>query len=139
MAFKLPTFNITVNVYTGPWLSKVLRVADLPANFAIGKRVQQIGNDYVAFFGSQLEFGITAILLVPKGSDVRSQSNGGGVQDIVEIPSGSSCWYQITAWEDMAGGFSNEYRVAAVGKIWEELAPTALAGCNWPSPTPARF
>lgn len=138
MAFTVPRFNITVNVFTGPWLTKTLRVADLAANFAIGRREQQAGNDFINASSFQPESGLTAFLLLPSGSDVRSQSNGGGVQDVIEIPSGSNCWYQCTAWEDMAMGFPNQYRMAAVAKIWEELNPIYYAGCVWPVPTPAR-
>ncbi len=137
MAYILPTFNITVEIFTGPWLARVLRVSGVPANLAVGKRVQQPGNDYVTFATAGFEFGITAFLLLPRGTDVRSQSNGAN-QDIVEVPSGSSCWYQVSAWEDMALGFSNEYRIASVAKIWQGLNPTDLAGCLWPVPTPAR-
>jgi hypothetical protein len=135
MAFTVPTFNLVCNVYTGPWLTKVLRLADLECNLAVGRRVQQLGNDYLTFGTEGLEFGLTAFLLVPSGSDIRSQSNG-GVQDVIEVPSGSNRWYQCSAWEDMAKGFPNEYRMVAICKIWEAIAPALLAGCVWPVPTP---
>lgn len=137
MAYVVPTFNIAVNIFTGPWLTKVLRLPDCPANLAVGKRVQQLGNDYLQIVGQNLEFGLTATLLLPAGTDVRSQSNGTD-QDIIEVPSGSGCWYQCTAWEDMALGFDNEYRMAALCKIWEAVSPVLLAGCHWPVPTPQR-
>jgi hypothetical protein len=135
MAFTVPTFNLTCNVFTGPWLTKSLRIADLGCNLAIGRRAQQLGNDYFIFSVGGAEFGLTAFLLVPAGSDVRSQSNG-LVEDIVEVPAGSGRWYQCPAWEDMAKGFANEYRMVALAKIWQALEPTLLAGCIWPVPTP---
>lgn len=138
MPYVLPDFNLAVDIYSGPWLTKELRVEGCAANLAIGKRVQQLGNSYINTGTEGFDFGITAILLLPKGTDVRSTSLGDGFQDVIEIPAGSSCWYQVSAWEDMALGFPNEYRVAAVAKIWERLNPVLFAGCVWPVPCPAR-
>jgi hypothetical protein len=131
MPFSLPAFNLLCNVYQGPWLGKVLRIADLPCNLAIGRRVQQLGTDQLGFpqgFASPS-------LLVPKGSDVRDTSQQ-TQPDILEVPSGSGRWYATNIVDDMAKGFSNEYRLVSMYKVCDAVNPALYPGLFWPIPMP---
>ena len=131
MAYTVPTFNLTCNVYTGPWLTRVLRTAGLVCNLAIGRRVQQ---QY------QVETGTVAgpaspLLLVPAGSDVRDDGNATGA-DLIECPAGSGRWYGVLIVDDMAKGFSNEYRLVGMTKACQANDAVAWAGLFWPTPIP---
>jgi len=131
MAFTVPTFNLLCDIYTGPWLTKALRSSNVPCNLAMGRRVQQAGNDYIA-----LQYGPAAPnLLLPAFTDIRDGSCA-GEQDIVECPSGSGRWYFVSAVDDVAKGFSNEYRLAAIGKVSDFADHSRFPGVFWPTPIP---
>jgi len=130
MAFSLPTFNITCEVYFGPWLTKTLRLTGQECNLAYGRR-SSLQNPL-----SGLENGesMNMTLLVPPLVDIRDLSNW-GVQDVVEVPSGSGRWYQVSNVDDIGKGFPNEHRAAILFKISENLFPTgSYVGLQWPRP-----
>ncbi len=131
MAFTLPDFNLTCDIYTGPWLTKVLRVSS-SCNLAIGRRVSYFSTDWGA--GAPATHGLPT-LLFPPGTDVRDGSCN-GVQDVVEVPSGSGRWYQVLGVDDSGKGFSNEHRWAHVSKIYSQMNPIAFPGLQWPTPIP---
>jgi len=132
MVFSVPTFNVAVNVYTGPWLTKVYR-ATLTGNFSFGRRVQQ---QALEFFGGPDNPGtFQHLLLLPARSDVRSKTVA-PVADVIEIPALSGMWYQISAVGDVARDFPNEYRVACVVQICQAINPVDYSGCIWPVPMP---
>ncbi len=132
MAFTLPDFNLTCNVYTGPWLSKVLRVSP-DCNLALARRVQ------LGYLPSGVVFGFamaTMSLLLPAATDVRDMSTGVPDYDIVECPAGSGRWYGVLGVDDIGKGFANEHRIAYLQKLYQALDPVGLAGCVWPIPIP---
>jgi hypothetical protein len=131
MAFTVPTFNLLCNVYTGPWVSKVLRIPDLPCNLAIGRRVQQ----EIQAFGPGAFGASSPCLLVPALTDIRDLSCV-DVSDIIECPSGSGRWYGVTIVDDMAKGFSNEYRLVGLTKACNNNSDVEFAGVYWPVPIP---
>lgn len=132
MSFVLPTFNLTVNIYTGPWLTKSFRGTS-PANLAFARRVQQQAQD---FLGSAVVPGVSQpTLLLPAGTDIRSPLLA-GQNDVVEVPAGSSRWYYVFAVDDIGKGFSNEHRAAVLLQISHFQDPTNYAGCTWPVPMP---
>jgi len=123
MPFVLPTFNITCNIYTWPFaLGNVPRIADQPCQL----RAPAANN---GGFGSGL-LAVTQIiqLLLPPGTDIRdSWSAPINASDIVEVPAGSGCHYQVMWVNDIGKGFSNEHRYATLAKT------TAVP---WPVPIP---
>jgi len=132
MAFTLPDFNLAVDIYTGPWLTKVLRVSTV-GNLAFGKRVQQLFGSYDP--QPNVQSSTPALLLLPAGTDVR------GVvltnqEDVIEVPSGSGRWYSVNAVEDIGKGFSNEHRCASVTQISEYVDGVKYSGLFWPVPMP---
>lgn len=132
MAFVLPTFNLNVDVYTGPWSGKVFR-AQVAGNLAFGRRVY--GQPFVDLPVGQSWQGSASILLLPPGTDVRSGLLVAN-PDILEIPSGTGRWYVVYVVEDIGKGFSNEHRAALVGQISALLVPSQYPGLAWPVPMP---
>jgi hypothetical protein len=133
MTFTLPTFNLVVDVYTGPWLAKVLRLSVM-GNLARGRRVQQA---FETADTPQISLGGQPLysLLLPALTDIRD-GNQGVEPDILEIPTGSGRWYAVAAYDDVGKGFPNEYRSAFVLKVSQAVSSTTYAGLFWPIPCP---
>jgi len=134
MAFTLPTFNLVCNVYTGPWLTKSLRLTDEPCNLAWGRRIashQVFSNPFSG--GNALNGMIT--LLVGAGVDVRAFPLY-PVSDIFEVPSGSGRWYIATFVDDIGKGFSNEHRGVELSQVSPQADAVRWAGSQWPTPMP---
>jgi hypothetical protein len=130
MSFTLPEFNLTCDIYTGPWATRVFRLS-ASGNLAFGKRVQQAALDSV---GGGFPIGSSQpVLLLPALTDIRS-----GVQvpktDLVEVPSGSGRWYLVFAVDDIGKGFPNEHRAAVLIQVSSLVSSTEFAGLNWPVP-----
>jgi hypothetical protein len=123
MAFVLPTFNITCNIYTwplnipgGPRISPVCQLRAPAANNG--------------GFGSGL-LAVTQIiqLLLPPLTDIRDSFAAPiNASDYVEVPAGSGCYYQVMWVNDIGKGFPNEHRYATLAKT--------TAGGGWPVPMP---
>ncbi len=131
MPFQLPVFNLNVDIYTGPWLTKTLRVSVL-GNLAFSRRVVLAsgGEDPTS------AFTVTTCLmqlLLPPLTDVRDRYQGGSY-DVVEVPSGSGRWYAVFGVDDIGKGFGNEHRCAWLQKIGQNLNASAFPGLNWPVP-----
>lgn len=135
MAFSLPVFSITCDIYTGPFNARVFRVSS-PCNLALGRRTLWAPGDYPVLMGSP---NIAAQLLLPPGTDIRDASQGAGFTfpnvDVVEVPAGSGRWYGCLGWDDFGKGFSNEHRVAQLCKLGAYLGGT-FVGSDWPIPGP---
>ena len=135
MAFSVPTFNLVCNIYTGPWLTKVLRIADCPCNLALGRRSQKW-----MFIDTYIDYmSVNPNLLLPALTDIRDLSTvspAGAYADIVECPSGTGRWYWVNSVDDVGKGFDNEYRMAGLQKILEFMDPVNYAGAKWPTPIP---
>jgi hypothetical protein len=119
MAYRLPVFNITVNIWrpTTP-LTSPPDVVTL-ANLAWSRRVNQPdqGGGY---------WHMT--LLLPPLTDVRSTITGQAAGDSVEAPAGSKRLYRVRTVDDIGKGFANEHRAAG-------LIAVSLAGW-WVPPIP---
>jgi len=135
MSFTLPDFNLTCDIYSGPYDTRVLRLSGVACNLAMGRRVQVVFHDPTG-----LGFGAaTAQLLLPSGTDVRdvSQLMGGGPPyDIVEVPAGSGRWYVVNSVDDVGKGFPNEYRLAFLAKLSSNSGLVNTTGLFWPIPMP---
>jgi hypothetical protein len=131
MAFTLPDFNLTCDVYTGPWIGKVYRFSVL-GNLAWGRRVTPaaFGN-----FHNDPQTCEQMTLLLPALTDIRYRANA-PTNDILEIPSGSGRWYAAIAVDDLGKGFPNEHRGAVVMPVYEATDPAFFPGLFWPVPIP---
>lgn len=130
MAFTLPVFNLTCNIYTGPWLTKAFRLSS-PCNLARGRRVAQSEGPVLG--GSDLE-NMSMTVLLPPLTDIRDITIA-GPGDVVEVPAGSGRWYGVVIVDDVGKGFANEHRFACIAKLSEIFGP-AYAGADWPRPIP---
>lgn len=129
MAFTLPTFNLTINIWHyATWFGNfptVIPAADATslANLATGKRVTQ---------GALV---IHMMLLLPALTDVRGENNEALTPshgDIVEVPQGSGRYYGVYAVDDSGKGFANEHRWA----LLTIESPFKIVLPAWPIPYP---
>lgn len=131
MAFSLPDFNITCNIYSGPYLARTIRPASpVPCNLAFSRRQQFPTADEDANGWS-----VVMSLLLPPLTDIRDLSCS-AVQDVVECPAGSGRWYQVGMVDDIGKGFPNEHRCALIYKISEAMWGASYLGLSWPGPIP---
>jgi hypothetical protein len=129
MAFFIPEFPIVCNIFDFVLPLPSPRLEDVPCNLAVGKRVQQAGRD----FGGGGTLGLCPVLLLGKDVDIRDASIG-GYGDIVEVPAGSSRWYQVSCCEFFGLGFDNQHKGAALVKASANLDNAAYPGLFWPIP-----
>jgi hypothetical protein len=119
VAYRLPTFNLIVNIWRNA--SSYLAPPDVvaAANFNVGKRVGHLlEGEVVPGFGP---FGYEWLLL-PIGTDIRGTVSSADfattqLGDWVEIPAASGIFYAC-AWADRSAlGFPNEHVSATVYRI----------------------
>jgi len=102
MPIPLPNFNILVNIWRfGSDTDDPPDVADVPANLAWGKRVNQAGGES--------DDGFTMTLLVPWGTDIRGGWNTGGSPDTVEAAAGDDWWYEVLYVDRAGHSFPNAH------------------------------
>ncbi len=130
MAFTVPDFNISVDVFRGPWLTKVFAfTAD--ANASFGRRVLLQWQDAADV---ELVVGQSVCqLLMPAGTDIRSRI-AAPANDIIEIPSSSGRFYQVAAVDTTARGFLNEHVMAQCLQVSVNIDAVRYAGLVWPIP-----
>jgi hypothetical protein len=110
MAYRLPTFNLSCNIWHNPAVPPAGAADVSPmANLTPGRRVTMPSEP----IGS-----LPMQLLLPALTDVR-------IQDIVECPAGTARWYEVLFVDDAGKGFANEHRIAL-------LVQTGI----WPAPIP---
>lgn len=132
MAFVTPTFNLNVRIYNVVLPSTLTIRVLSPCNLAMGRRINWLHSAWLPGQGTD---GSTPMLLLPAGTDIRDASTGQEA-DIVEVPSLSGRWYQVSNVDDVGKGFPNEYRMATIGKIYHYGGYIALGIPNWPVPIP---
>lgn len=123
MAFVIPTFNLVCDIFSA--------AAPPPAAPRIAGQVCQLRAPSVQ--AQNLGNGLLAItqtiaLILPKGTDIRDQyCTPINSSDIVELPPGTGCRYQVLWVNDIGRGFPNEHRYATLAKI---------SSGPWPTPIP---
>jgi len=107
VAFQLPNFNITVNIWTGPNAPPfgAPRVAAAPANLAWGKRVSSMSTGGTSTAGILVS---TMTLLLEATCDVRGFLSSTG-SDCVEVPSGSGRYYRVWFADFIGIGSTNQH------------------------------
>lgn len=120
MAFRVPTFNLSVSIFTNPGTgpARVVTMGNLRYGLAVNVGGAVGGTNIQGFVSSFVT------LLLPALTDVRDLFNASG-QDVVEVPTGSGRKYVVDHVEDIGKGFTNEHRSALLYK----LGP-------WPTPIP---
>jgi hypothetical protein len=109
MAYSLPTFNLTCNIWRNG--NPTTNPPDVvsPCNLAIGRRVGVL----LAYTSTLTTEPGGAWLLLPPATDIRDAKAPAGA-DTVEVGAGSGRFYSVVWVEDIGGGFPNEHRFAEV-------------------------
>ncbi len=132
MAFSVPSFPLTANVFSPPWPG-VFRLAT-PCNLGMGRRVNHPTDG--GFGGPPSILTIVNTILVPALTDIRDYCNLAG-QDFVEVPAGSNRFYIVQSVDDVGKGFPNEYRIVQIGKVRDGAdGAGTYPGYFWPTPIP---
>lgn len=132
MSFSLPSFPLTCEVYSGPWLTKVSRLTSV-CNLALGRRGQVFP---ISTNSGQENRTGPAYLLLPPLTDVRDLNCSMSDNDLVEVPQGSGRWYAVLLVDDVGKGFSNEHRYCEIEKISQQVNAGEYPGLFWPTPIP---
>jgi hypothetical protein len=107
MAFRVPTFNLTANIWRGnpvPPPVGAPALAGVPCQLA-----WDVAADVT--FVSGLNFRHVMKVRFPAGTDVRGVLSATN-QDLAEVPAGSGRFYTLWNVDDVGKGFPNEYRQA---------------------------
>lgn len=119
--YTLPTFNLTVAIYSHGTLPPVPPRLTSLCNLALGRRMNNVATGGTSSAGVLVN---VMWLLLPALTDIRGPVDPVG-PDVVDCPAGSGRLYGVTFVDDSGKGFGNEHRVA----ILQQLSP-------WPSPVP---
>lgn len=114
MAFRVPVFNISVNIWNNP------AIPPGPASLTLLAQLRQpkaqAGVLYPDITGSGVLIPAWE-LLIPVGTDIRDEwSSGIASYDVVEAPAGTGRFYTVALVDDVARGFTNQYRLAYLMK-----------------------
>lgn len=124
MAFTLPVFNLSVNIWRfGNPTSNPPDVRTV-GNLAYGERTSV---PYAVTTSNTTVYG-GMWLLTPPGTDIRDDKAPAGA-DTVEVPAGTGRFYEVVWVDDAGSGFPNEHRFALI-------ISTAPWPVPFPSPTP---
>lgn len=116
MPFKVPTFNLTCDIYTANDLGiNPPRLADVPCQWRGIAKLTALDSVF-AVSGPP---AISTEILLPAGTDVRGSVDGALEQedDIILSVFGVTRPFYVLDVYDVARGFANEYRIAVVRKL----------------------
>ncbi len=114
MAFRLPTFNLTANIFTSRGTPPA------KPRLTVACQLRCPSTRSILISGDTL----SATIDLPKGTDIRDIFNTSGA-DGVEVPAGTGRIYNVVLVEDVSRGFPNEHR-----RAW------LLKKTPWPTPIP---
>lgn len=144
MAFRLPSFNLSANVWRGNVdCTSAPPASTVGCNLSPGKRVFQAPALFIPPASTVATLAMVPMvmeLLVPALTDLRYRGNGAGFFDSIEVPAGSGRFYACIFVDDIGKGFSNEHRFAlllqpAAGlAAWLNVAASSMP--QWPTPYP---
>lgn len=122
MAFSVPNFNLTVNIFSGSSGGGGTPREVTVGNLSMGRRLVATHENPV---GGPLDVHTYVFLLLPAFTDVRDAYGISGEADIVEVPADSGRKYGVFYVDDVAKGFPNEYRECVL-----------IKSPGWPEPIP---
>lgn len=111
MAYRIPTFNVGVSLWTGGGGGPPVG----PARLITTGNLRMMKTAFVVNAGLSANT-VMMFLCLPKLTDVRPSSGFGQIigSDVAEVPTGSGRFYDVISVDDVARGFPNEYRVATL-------------------------
>ena len=120
MSYRLPVFNLRVNVWhDGHYVTDPPDLTPV-ANFNLGRRVGQMQEGEV--IPGPGPFGYVW-LLTPMGTAIIGDRLAAVVGDCVEVPQGSGIYYHVAFSERSALGFPNEHVSSIMYQIPALLPP----------------
>lgn len=118
MPFRSPTLNLNANIWPAQGDSQV----PPPAGLNFLTTPCQIRVYRTAFLLNAAELNASLIgLVLAKGSVIGSAGDNNAFADLVEVPANSQRFYLVVAVEDVAKGFDNEYRLAALVRVFNRM------------------
>lgn len=135
MAFRVPNFNLDVNLWRYPDVWTDPPSLQFKANLARGERDYR-GPQYPT---SGTLMVSEMMLLCPAGTDIRFEFGPPNDPDLVEVPAGSGRYYQVVVVDDCAKGFANEYRFAVLWQLtnsYLDQIGNPWGVPDWPVPMP---
>lgn len=142
MGFPVPTFNTPVNLWRASTVSAgpfPLPAPDLTFNANLSYAKGRNQYNFSQQVSGRLQFVIGVELLCPKLTDIRGHTAALWNGDLVEVPAGSLRLYTVGFVEDVAKGFSNEYRLAIILQLSSQMITYTVlpwGAYAWPQPTP---
>jgi len=132
--YRIPEFPLLCDIYDLPppvdFVTRVFRLQSVCQLRLFGREKPLSGSPTPG--GNLLVVGSS--ILFPAGTDVRDGSCLLGTTDLIECPPTSGRWYIVTYVDDVARGFPNEYRFAAVDKVIDGINYPNFP--MWPTPIP---
>jgi hypothetical protein len=129
MAFRLPTFNVAVNIWRFGNATTNPPDVVTTGNLAIGRRVGVL----LAYTSTSVTEPGGAWLLLPANTDIRDNKAPAGA-DTCEVPAGTGRFYSVVWVEDLGLGFFNEHRFAEVVGLGPWPLPFPGGGGGPPPP-----
>lgn len=145
MPFRVPTFNLTVNIWhNGTGVANdpdVVTAGNLSPGNRSGLTLNSLGGGVLATANLAISLAETMFLALPGLTDIRGWGQDGlAGGDNVEIPAGTGRFYAVLGVDDVAKGFANEYRRATLCPITGPLVASTLNTNGitgpWPLPLP---
>jgi hypothetical protein len=134
MSFRLPAFNLEVDIY------RTVNGSYTLANFYGTPDITEIAQLNVHWGGSMGDirdgYFVGVEVKLPALTDVRPPYllEGDYLGDYIDVPAGSGRMYLVKQVDDVAKGFTNEYRsVLCIPAPWSDADETHH---TWPTPIP---
>jgi hypothetical protein len=124
MAYRLPTFNLQVNIWR--FSTPLANPPDVTSPCQLRYPGSRPAGDTDTDEPQQRAYVMT--LLLPPLVDIQDGFSPLPEGDVVEVPAFSGRYYRVEIVDDVAKGFPNEHRYAAISKA-DDLPP-------WPVPYP---
>lgn len=125
MAYVLPTFNLTANIWRqalNPSTAPPTLTA--PCALVYGRRTQLVIPQTTVLPNKWQAVGpymMTMDLLFPAVTDVRGSQDTAG-PDNIECPAGTGRYYHVLTVDDIGKGWPNEHRIAKIYAVFGSWA-----------------
>jgi len=118
MAFRVPNMPLMCNIYD--WFTPLTSVPT-PRQPNVPCQLRYLKSQEAQRAGAGNQYW-SPLLLTHAGTDIRMYDATTGAQgDIVECPASSGLFFQVRSVGDVAKGFSNEYRSAALQSCNDQI------------------
>lgn len=122
MAYILPTFNLTCDVY-----SFAVPPPGAPRLTAVPCQLRAPSPNYSGIVQPSASQFTAMCLMVAAGTDLRDGFAGAfNTPDYVEVPAGTGRIYRVQLVDDIGKGFANEHRFCVLVKVTSQIWPVPI-------------